>query len=94
MQLVRQKEENGRALTKAPLVLAGLLVAALAGGCATGNVHGGGRGSKAAAGPQAYDSDAARALAGYSGHLKEEQAARVSAARRWRLAKVPLTPPA
>ncbi|MEU1074057.1 MULTISPECIES: polysaccharide deacetylase family protein [unclassified Streptomyces] len=95
MQLVRQKEENGRLLTKAPLlVFAGLVVAALASGCASGDPHVGGHGGSAAAGPQAYDSAAARALAGYSGRLKEEQAARVTAARRWRLAKVPLTPPA
>ncbi|OAR24383.1 polysaccharide deacetylase [Streptomyces sp. ERV7] len=95
MQLVRQKEENGRASRKAPLVLlAGLVVTALASGCAAEETRTGRPGGRAAAGPQAYDNDAARALAGYSAQLKEAQAARVVAAKKWKLAKVPLPAPA
>lgn len=98
MQLVRQKEDVRRGgVPKAPLVLvAGLVATALASGCAAEDTPTGraGHSGKAAAGPQAYENDAARALAGYSAQLKEAQAARVGAAKKWKLAKVPLVAPA
>lgn len=96
MQLVRQKEHMRRwGTSKAPLVLvAGLVVTALASGCAGEDARTGRPGGMPAAGPQAYDNDTARALAGYSAQLKEAQAARAVAAKKWGLAKVPLAPPA
>ncbi|MFD9794800.1 polysaccharide deacetylase family protein [Streptomyces sp. NPDC059070] len=90
MQLVRQKG-NFRPLLAG---LTGLVAVALASGCAAEDPAPGHHGGRAAAGPQAYRDGAARALAGYSAQLKRAQAARVAAAKKWKLAKVPLAPPA
>ncbi|MEV7792713.1 polysaccharide deacetylase family protein [Streptomyces sp. NPDC087512] len=69
--------------------LAVLLLAALATGCAqdTSEVRG-------APGREPLDAPPARALDAYASKLRAAQAARVAAAKRWKLARVPLTAPA
>ncbi|MER7051853.1 polysaccharide deacetylase family protein [Streptomyces sp. NPDC000351] len=59
-----------------------LAVAALASGCA-----------QDAAGPQPLQAPPARALDAYASELRAAHTARVAAARRWNLKKVPLTAP-
>ncbi|MFI5858810.1 polysaccharide deacetylase family protein [Streptomyces parvulus] len=75
---------RGRATTVAVL----LAVAALAAGCAQDapDVRG-------APGQEPLQAPPARALDGYAAKLRAAQAARVAAAKRWNLAKVPLTAP-
>ncbi|MEG3629381.1 polysaccharide deacetylase family protein [Streptomyces poriticola] len=63
-----------------------LAVAALGAGCAEG-------GARPASGQQALQAPPARALDAYATKLKKAHAARVAAARRWGLKKVPLTAP-
>ncbi|GAA4001720.1 polysaccharide deacetylase family protein [Streptomyces marokkonensis] len=65
-----------------------LAVAALASGCAQDSS--GGRG---AAGPQPLQAPPARALDAYASELRAAHTARVAAAKRWNLEKVPLTAP-
>lgn len=76
---------RGRAAT----VTAVLAVAALAAGCAqdTSDVRG-------AHGQEPLQAPPARALDAYAAKLRAAQAARVAAAKRWDLRKVPLTAPA
>ncbi|MFG3317383.1 polysaccharide deacetylase family protein [Streptomyces sp. NPDC048171] len=76
---------RGRAAT----VTAVLALAALAAGCAqdTSDVRG-------AHGQEPLQAPPARALDAYAAKLRAAQAARVAAAKRWDLKKVPLTPPA
>ncbi|MCF4139943.1 polysaccharide deacetylase family protein [Streptomyces sp. Tue 6430] len=71
-----------------------LAVAALASGCAPGGTGAGGTGGRPAAGQQPLQGQPARALHAYAAKLRAEYAARTAAAARWRLGKVPLTPPA
>ncbi|AKZ57600.1 conserved exported protein of unknown function [Streptomyces ambofaciens ATCC 23877] len=68
--------------------VAALAVAALACGCAqdASEVHG-------ASGQQPLQAPPARALDAYASKLRAAQAARVAAAKRWNLKKVPLTAP-
>ncbi|MFG3083016.1 polysaccharide deacetylase family protein [Streptomyces parvulus] len=75
---------RGRAAAVAVLLAA----AALAAGCAQGapDVRG-------APGQEPLQAPPARALDGYAAKLRAAQAARVAAAKRWNLAKVPLTAP-
>ncbi|MGW8888274.1 polysaccharide deacetylase family protein [Streptomyces sp. NPDC055749] len=87
-------------------VLIALLAASLASGCAaegTGGAEkagGAGRGERPAApaagqeGPPALKAPPAGALSVYAEKVKRKQAARVAVAKKWRLAKVPLVPPA
>ena len=76
---------RGRAAT----VTAVLAVAALAAGCAqdTSDVRG-------APGQEPLQAPPARALDAYAAKLRAAQAARVAAAKRWDLRRVPLTAPA
>ncbi|MBZ6256490.1 polysaccharide deacetylase family protein [Streptomyces olivaceus] len=71
---------------RAAAATAVLTVAALAAGCAQDDTAG----VRGAAGQQAPP---ARALDGYAAELRAAQAARVAAAKRWDLEKVPLTAP-
>ncbi|WP_122615794.1 polysaccharide deacetylase family protein [Streptomyces sp. Tu 4128] len=79
---------RGRAVT-VTAVTAVLAVAALAAGCAqdTSDVRG-------AHGQEPLQAPPARALDEYAGRLRAAQAARVAAAKRWDLRRVPLTAPA
>ncbi|MBZ6137515.1 polysaccharide deacetylase family protein [Streptomyces olivaceus] len=72
--------------SRAAAATAVLTVAALAAGCAQDDTAG----VRGAAGQQAPP---ARALDGYAAELRAAQAARVAAAKRWDLEKVPLTAP-
>lgn len=65
-----------------------LAVAALASGCADDDTNG-----ARAGGPEALHAPPARALDSYAARIREQQAARVVAAKRWGLAKVPLAAP-
>ncbi|KUN84496.1 polysaccharide deacetylase [Streptomyces griseoruber] len=68
-----------------------LVLTAIVAGCAEG---GDPEGSDPAPGQQAGEAaPPVRALHSYAERLRAEQAARVAAARRWGLKKVPLTPP-
>jgi peptidoglycan/xylan/chitin deacetylase (PgdA/CDA1 family) len=69
--------------------IAALSVAAVVSGCASS----GGREARPAAGPQAHRAPVARALDSYAAKLRAAHAARVAAARHWKLASVPLTAP-
>lgn len=98
MQLVRQNENSAtKRCRTACVVLAGLLVAAAASGCADG-----GRGQAAAPGqpaspaagqPGAAARPGAAAAEARAERLKRQQAARAAAAKKWGLAKVPLAAP-
>lgn len=67
-----------------------LAVAALASGCADDDTNG----ARLSGGPQAaLHAPPARALDSYAARLREQQAARVAAAKHWGLAKVPLAAP-
>jgi peptidoglycan/xylan/chitin deacetylase (PgdA/CDA1 family) len=65
-----------------------LAVAALASGCAQDA-----SGTRGASGGEPLQAPPARALDTYAGKLRAAQAARVAAAKRWKLEKVPLTAP-
>ncbi|MFJ9540362.1 polysaccharide deacetylase family protein [Streptomyces sp. NPDC101225] len=69
--------------------IAVLALAAAVSGCASP----GGHEARPAAGPQQLQAPAARALDSYAAKLRAAHAARVAAARRWNLARVPLTAP-
>ena len=73
--------------------IAVLAVAAIASGCAQGENSSGSRG-RPAAGQQPPLAPPARALDSYATKLRASAAARAAAAKRWGLAKVPLTAPA
>ncbi|MBO1335075.1 polysaccharide deacetylase family protein [Streptomyces sp. VRA16 Mangrove soil] len=94
MTLVRQKEETARRRTGGRAVrrvgVAVLAVTALATGCSAGD----GEAVRGAAGQQPLQAPPARALDTYATHLKAERARIVAAAKRWGLAKPPLTAPA
>ncbi|MEV6617747.1 polysaccharide deacetylase family protein [Streptomyces sp. NPDC051051] len=73
-------------------------MATLASGCAPGGTGTGGTGTgsaegRPAPGRQPLQGQPARALYAYAAKLRTEYAARTAAAARWRLGKVPLTPP-
>ncbi|MFE2585620.1 hypothetical protein [Streptomyces sp. NPDC059378] len=106
MRVVVQDEKNGFVRTlRSPRIprtsracrvsriggVAALAVAAVASGCAQG---GGATHVRPAPGQQGLQAPPARALDAYAGRLRAEYAARAAAARRWGLARVPLTPPA
>ncbi|MDR6975478.1 peptidoglycan/xylan/chitin deacetylase (PgdA/CDA1 family) [Streptomyces sp. 3330] len=80
-------------------LIAVLALAAVASGCAGGD-EGAGRAARPAAGQQPGKAAPppaaapARALYSYADRLRAAHRARVAAARRWGLKKVPLTPPA
>ncbi|MGZ3100930.1 polysaccharide deacetylase family protein [Streptomyces sp. H72] len=67
---------------------AALAVAALASGCAQDASE-----ARGASGQQPLQAPPARALDAYASKLRAAQAARVAAAKRWKLKKVPLTAP-
>ncbi|GAB2722661.1 polysaccharide deacetylase family protein [Streptomyces bullii] len=89
MRAVVRNDKN-RAFGRARLGLAVLAVATITSGCA----QEGGDGARPAAGQQPLDAPPARALDSYATKLRAAHAARVAAARRWGLRKVPLTAPA
>ncbi|WP_030782445.1 polysaccharide deacetylase family protein [Streptomyces sp. NRRL S-920] len=92
MQLVRQKEESAaRRKNQTRAVVAVLTVTAIASGCASA---GGSDAVKPAHGQQPLKAPPARALDSYAHQLGVSQAARVAAAKRWRLARTPLAAPA
>lgn len=100
MQLVRQKQEFATKRHRTGrVILAALLMAAVASGCAS-EAHEGGapRGAQAPpgqpGGPARKEADAARAPAAQAARLKQAQAARAAVARKWGLAGTPLAPPA
>ncbi|WP_121748715.1 polysaccharide deacetylase family protein [Streptomyces sp. E2N166] len=68
--------------------VAALAVAALASGCAQDASE-----ARGAAGQQPLQAPPARALDAYASKLRAAHAARVAAAKRWKLKKVPLTAP-
>ncbi|MET9774153.1 polysaccharide deacetylase family protein [Streptomyces sp. NPDC006367] len=70
-------------------VLAVLLLAALAPGCAQGDTPG----VRGAPGQQPHQAPPGRALDAYADGLRAAHTARAAAARRWNLKKVPLTAP-
>ncbi|MFF8927986.1 polysaccharide deacetylase family protein [Streptomyces longwoodensis] len=80
----------GAGVRRALLLLALLALAPAGCGRTGGHAPGGGP----AAGQQPEQAGPARALMSYAGRLRAEQAARVAAARRWGLRRVPLPAPA
>ncbi|MEU5659908.1 polysaccharide deacetylase family protein [Streptomyces sp. NPDC047737] len=98
MQLVRQNENSlPKRCRTACTVLAALLVAAAASGCADGGrgraADPGKRASPAAGRPGAAAGPEAAAAEARAERLKRQQAARAAAAKKWGLAKVPLAAP-
>ncbi|MFF9685177.1 polysaccharide deacetylase family protein [Streptomyces sp. NPDC014623] len=101
MQLVRQKEKSATKYRgTVRVVLVALLAGAAASGCAGGPDDDARRPPPAAGLPGAAAPPAAAlppagpaAAAAKAEQLKREQAARVAAAKKWGLAKVPLTAP-
>ncbi len=92
MQLVRQNEECAvRRKNRSRVALAALTVTAIASGCASG---GGSDAVRPAHGQQPLQAPPARALHSYAQQLGAAHAARVTAAKRWGLARTPLTAPA
>ncbi|WP_329532789.1 polysaccharide deacetylase family protein [Streptomyces sp. NBC_01450] len=89
MRSVRQKYKNNAKRARVWGGVAVLAVAALASGCADDDTNG----ARVAGGPEALHAPPARALDSYAARLREQQAARVVAAKRWGLAKVPLAAP-
>jgi peptidoglycan/xylan/chitin deacetylase (PgdA/CDA1 family) len=89
MRSVRQKYKNNAKRARVGGGVAVLAVAALASGCADDDTNG----ARVAGGPEALHAPPARALDSYAARLREQQAARVVAAKRWGLAKVPLAAP-
>lgn len=99
MQLVRQNEKSAMKRHRPGVVLAALLAAAVASGCAA--EPGGGAGApggpaKPAAGQPgeaAPKAGPARAMDTYAEALRKKQAARAVAAKKWGLARTPLAAP-
>ncbi|MGW1766375.1 polysaccharide deacetylase family protein [Streptomyces sp. NPDC002073] len=94
MQLVRQKDRNaviGGTRGRFGVALAALLVAALGTACGAGDQ--GGTDAERAARAKALGGPAG-ALDSHASKLKQAEAARIAAVKRWGLAKTPLTPPA
>ncbi|MFF4244045.1 polysaccharide deacetylase family protein [Streptomyces sp. NPDC001822] len=96
MQLVRQKEESAvKRYRPACAVLAALLAAAVASGCASTGGKTADHGKPAAGQPGAAARPGpAAAAAARAELLKRKQAARAAVAKKWGLAKVPLVAPA
>ncbi|MER7898620.1 polysaccharide deacetylase family protein [Streptomyces sp. NPDC096046] len=93
MRAVVQSDKSrasGRTSAGARIVLAVLVLAAIASGCAEG---GGSDRVPPAGGQQPLDAPPARALDSYATRLRAAHAARVAAAHRWNLRKVPLAAP-
>ncbi|MEV5578684.1 polysaccharide deacetylase family protein [Streptomyces parvus] len=101
MQLVRQNEKSaGKRHRSGVVVLAALLAAAVASGCAaeTGGSGTGAPGAPAKpttgpSGEAAPQAGPARAPDAYAETVRKKQAARAVAAKKWQLAKVPLAAP-
>ncbi|MEU2404406.1 polysaccharide deacetylase family protein [Streptomyces rubiginosohelvolus] len=101
MQLVRQNEKSGgKRYGSGVVVLAALLAAAVASGCAaeTGGVGAGAPGAPAKptagrSGDAAPQAGPARAQDTYAETVRKKQAVRAVAAKKWGLAKVPLAAP-
>lgn len=99
MQLVRQNEKSAMKRHRPGVVLAALLAAAVASGCAA--EPGGGAGApggpaKPAAGQPgeaAPKAGPARVMDTYAEALRKKQAARAVAAKKWGLARTPLAAP-
>ncbi|MFR0357725.1 polysaccharide deacetylase family protein [Streptomyces sediminimaris] len=90
MREVGQNEKNrAHRSVRVRGALAALAVAAVASGCGSP----GGREARPAGGPQALQAPPARALGSYAAKLRAAHAARVAAAKRWGLARVPLAAP-
>ncbi|MCX4589878.1 polysaccharide deacetylase family protein [Streptomyces sp. NBC_01549] len=89
MRSVRQKYKNNAKRARVWGGVAVLAVAALASGCADDDTNG----ARVAGGPEALHAPPARALDSYAARIRAQQAARVVAAKRWGLAKVPLAAP-
>ncbi|MEI5102130.1 polysaccharide deacetylase family protein [Streptomyces sp. PmtG] len=96
MRLVRQTSQSAtRGSRRALLATAALAACAVASGCATDSDTGAReRAPKAAHGQQPRLAPPAQALREYAQRLRASQAARAAAAKRWGLAKTPLTAPA
>ncbi|WP_098016941.1 polysaccharide deacetylase family protein [Streptomyces sp. b62] len=101
MQLVRQNEKSGgKRYGSGVVVLAALLAAAVASGCAA-ETGGGGTGAPGApakptagrSGDAAPQAGPARAPDTYAETVRKKQAVRAVAAKKWGLAKVPLAAP-
>ncbi|MGO1019463.1 polysaccharide deacetylase family protein [Streptomyces rubiginosohelvolus] len=101
MQLVRQNEKSGgKRYGSGVVVLAALLAAAVASGCAA-ETGGGGTGAPGApakptagrSGDAAPQAGPARAQDTYAETVRKKQAVRAVAAKKWGLAKVPLAAP-
>lgn len=92
MQLVRQKEQK-RGFRSVRTIGAALLVAALGSACAGPGADGESVPAKPAAG-QPRGQDAAGALNAYVERVRAARAARVAAAKKWKLAQPPLEAPA
>ncbi|MFD4589642.1 polysaccharide deacetylase family protein [Streptomyces rubiginosohelvolus] len=101
MQLVRQNEKSGgKRHRSGVVVLAALLAAAVASGCAaeTGGSGGGAPGAPAKptagrSGDASPQAGPARAPDTYAEKVRKKQAVRAVAAKKWGLAKVPLAAP-
>ncbi|MFD9910610.1 polysaccharide deacetylase family protein [Streptomyces sp. NPDC059063] len=102
MRLVRQTAESAGKRTRkrtrkrqkrACAVAGGLALAAVASGCAS-DAEEARSGANAAHGQQPRLAPPAQALREYAHELRASQAARAAAAKRWGLARVPLTAPA
>lgn len=95
------KRHRPRPLVRGPVctALVALLAAALAAGCAAEGADGAAGGKRPASpaagqeGPPAVAAAPADALSAYAEKVRRKQAARVAAAKKWRLAKVPLAAP-
>ncbi|WP_416984956.1 polysaccharide deacetylase family protein [Streptomyces sp. T028] len=91
MGVVVQNDENGASWVRLRGGIALLVLTAIVAGCAEG---GDADGNDPAPGQQAGEAaPPVRALHSYADRLRAAQTARVAAARRWGLRKVPLTPP-
>ncbi|MGW1533302.1 polysaccharide deacetylase family protein [Streptomyces aureus] len=96
MRPVRQNDKTGANGAGARWAVGVLALALLASGCAgTGSAASGADGAKPAhASRAALPAGPAGALAAYAARLGRAEARRAAVARRWGLAKTPLTPPA
>ncbi|MFF3451925.1 polysaccharide deacetylase family protein [Streptomyces sp. NPDC002667] len=99
MRPVRQNYKTGANGAGARWGVGALALALLASGCAgaasvPARGAGGAEPAHAPALRAGLPADPARALAAYAARLRQAQARRAAVARRWGLARVPLTPPA
>ncbi|WP_078948043.1 polysaccharide deacetylase family protein [Streptomyces griseus] len=95
MRVVVQKDKNrahGRVLSRG--VVAAVAAASVLAGCGQADPADGSEAHPAPGRQQRLEAPAARALDSYATELRAAHRARVAAARRWGLRRVPLTPPA